>query len=210
MSPSVINLLRPGVSACVTGLVAVNMVVFLLSCCGPDLGASIRQHFSLWPNAHSRIFVELWRLFTFQFIHLGPLHLVSTLFVIVQGGPILERAFGAKKFLGFYLGSAAVAAFLYELLVVGMDPSLTDHHVRLSGASGGVYAILAGLVTLHPTIRVGLPRFSIPLVWIVATLIILNAIHIRGLNNGGEIIHLIALGLGWFAATHIRTEKRRP
>lgn len=195
----VIDLLRPRLTPVVTGLALLNITVFIVTFWGLEDGGSARRFLALWPTTHHRIFVELWRLVTFQFMHLNPPHLMLNLFVIIQGGPVLERRFGSLRFLAFYLGSAALAAFLYEMLILACDPSLSGHYPRLAGASGGVYAIMAAILALEPRTRLKIWRFALPFRLVLAAVVVIDNFQLRGLRDGGEIIHLFALGVGWTA-----------
>lgn len=195
-----IRLFRPAFTPGVMVLALVNIAIFGITFLLLEDGGAYRRISSLCPNSHRMVFVELWRLIGFQFNHLNLLHIFLNLFVIIHGGPILEKKFGTVKFTLFYLLTAALAGFFYELLILAFDRSLSSGYPTLSGASGGVFAIIAGLIAINPRIRLNLYRFYIPFWWVVVFLVLENIFFIRSIQNGGNIIHLIALPIGWLFA----------
>ena len=135
-----IDLLAPGFSWSVLIIVLLNVIFFIISEYVYDHGSSVRKIFSLWPTTPARIFYQPWRLIMFQFMHLSITHMALNMFVIIQGGPTLVKRFGTLGFLALYFLGAAAAAFLYEILIVFLDPNYLNHsYPKLSGASGGVY-----------------------------------------------------------------------
>ena len=200
-----INLLRPGIGPATIALVAVNVVVFIVSeyILGHD--PSVRKMFALWPTAPHRVFVELWRPFTFQFLHLSPTHICLNMFVVIQGGPKLQKQLGSLKFLLFYRLPAGLSAFLYERLILAFHGPA----IRACGASGGVYAIMAAMLALNPKINIGIRPISIPfwLALIAATLISNHGL--RTLGDAGEIIHLTALAVGYTFAKLLLARSRK-
>jgi membrane associated rhomboid family serine protease len=107
-------------------------------------------------------FWQVWRYVTFQFLH-DPgwvWHLVlNMLGLYLLGGP-LERLWGGRRFLIFYLSCGAAAGIAYVIIGAagGLDP-----HVPIIGASGGVYGILLAAAVLLPHFRLILLVFPVPI-----------------------------------------------
>src|SRR5262249_29195546 len=79
---------------------------------------------------------EWWRLVTWNFLHIGLMHMLFNSVALYQIGPLVEEIYGSAKFIVIYLGTGIAAGLASVFLV----PSLT------AGASGaGVWVIwLAG------------------------------------------------------------------
>ncbi|XP_077299822.1 rhomboid-related protein 3-like [Arctopsyche grandis] len=77
---------------------------------------------------------EIWRFFTYMFLHAGWLHLGFNLSVQTAVGLPLEMVHG---------GTRAAAVYLAGVAAGSLGTSVCDPTVCLAGASGGVYALLA-------------------------------------------------------------------
>lgn len=202
--PSIIDLLRPRLTIGVAILAVLNIAIFVVTHYWLKNASESRRWLALWPNTYPHIFVEVWRLFSFQFLHMSPTHICLNLFVIIQGGPILERHWGTLKFLVFYLLTAAAAAFCYELMIVAFDADFAGHYSRAAGASGGVYSITAAIVALYPKSRIGFLGLSVPFWMVLLIIVLINNCQIHNLHNAGKIIHCCAVFLGAAVALGVR------
>ncbi len=105
---------------------------------------------------------QLWRYVTFQFLH-SPYnlwHLGLNMLGLYMFGSPLERHWGGRKFLKFYLSCGVFAGLLY--VVVGALLA-NQGWVPLVGASGGVYGILLACAVLFPNFRIILFLFPVPI-----------------------------------------------
>lgn len=85
-------------------------------------------------------------LFTYAFVHGGPLHLIGNLFFLWVFGDNVEDRMGHVRFLLFFLLASAAGA-IGHWLTVPASP------VPLVGASGGISGILAAYLLLFPKVR---------------------------------------------------------
>ena len=109
-------------------------------------------------------------------------------------GPMLEKMWGSKKFVKFYLICGACGGILYTLLVmVGYMGS-----GYLVGASGAIYGMLAAGAVLYPNMRVYfLGFFPIPMKALAIILVVMSLLGVmRGDNQGGQAAHLAGLAAG--------------
>jgi membrane associated rhomboid family serine protease/Tfp pilus assembly protein PilF len=86
---------------------------------------------------------EWWRALTHMFLHAGPLHLAFNMWAFYSVGPLTERIFGNKAFLGIYVLSGiggTLTSLAWSPMSVG---------VGASGAIFGVYGALLAFVLLH-------------------------------------------------------------
>ncbi len=121
---------------------------------------------------------RFWELLTFQFLHGNFGHVFFNCVGLFFFGPWMERWWGSKKFLVFYLLCGVAGAVFYTLLMTlhllpevwipasQFNPAeLAGQVVRggmvlvpqsLIGASAGIYGILIGVAVIAPEMRVQL------------------------------------------------------
>ncbi len=68
--------------------------------------SQVLLHFGASSGASTIIDGQFWRVATSAFVHIGFLHLMMNCYVIWDIGPLVERLYGWRKFLGIYLVSA--------------------------------------------------------------------------------------------------------
>ena len=99
--------------------------------------------FALWPWS-SGLF-EPWQVLSYAFLHGGLTHLAFNMFGLWMFGAELERVWGARRMVHFYLASVLVAA-MAQLLVTAYLGS----NVPTIGASGGLFGLLIGFAMVFP------------------------------------------------------------
>jgi membrane associated rhomboid family serine protease len=138
--------------------------------------------------------LELWRLITYQFLHWDGWHLFVNMLGLFFLGPVLERHWGSKKFLTFYLCCGVAGGVFYLLLVtVGfLSAGL------MMGASGAILGLLAACAILFPQFVVIILLFPVPIRVVAVGFLILYIINIvsRGSNAGGDAAHLAGMAAG--------------
>lgn len=134
---------------------------------------------------------HVWQFITFQFLHGNLLHLLTNSMGIFFFGPWMERWWGSRKFILFYLLCGAGGAIFFTILAyLGILPP-----TRLVGASAGIYGILIGVASIAPNLRVALLfppiELSMRQLALAVLAIAAGAILFRiGGNEGGEAGHL--------------------
>lgn len=121
------------------GLIAVNVAAFLAEIYmgGSEDSEALIGLGALWPP---EVFEngEWWRLLTASFLHFGPVHLASNMFVLWVLGRLLEPMLGSLRTLAIYiLGALVSSAFVLWLMKAG----ITEYGL-LVGASGAIFALL--------------------------------------------------------------------
>lgn len=188
----------------VTWLIVINFVVwFWDTIFGQSARAdwlALGQHFYFsFDKAVSGL--QIWRWFTFQFIHGDFFHLVFNLIGLFFFGPLMEQWWGTRRFIVFYLlcGVSGAATYLLLAFVPGLLPFGTG--AALIGASGGVFGILVGCAVLYPHQRVMLLFPPIPMSMRTLALIFLAIAALKvivgHMNAGGEAAHLGGALLGF-------------
>jgi len=180
----------PKITPMVKWLLIINVAVFLLTFLIPPVGVFIFHWFSVYP-ATLGMSLQLWRQITYQFLHANPWHIFINMIVLYFFGPMLERYWGSKKFLTFYLVCGAMGGLLYPFLVrVGWLGA-----IPLVGASGSILGMLAAGGILFPNMMVYV--WGVIPVKLRILAIIFAAISIITLlrpnqfaNAGGQAAHL--------------------
>jgi membrane associated rhomboid family serine protease len=184
----------PRLTPVVKWLLIVNVAVFFLSL-APALGNFIERWFALSPGSWSTT-LQPWRLITYQFLHSRYYvwHIFFNMFGLFMLGPSLERFWGGRRFLSFYLICGASGGLLYLFLVrVGFLAALP-----MVGASGAVLGVIAACAILFPHFMVIVFIFPVPIrvfavVFAAASFLSLVT---RGQNAGGEAAHFAGMAVG--------------
>jgi membrane associated rhomboid family serine protease len=87
--------------------------------------------------------LAFFQFFTYMFLHGGFFHLLINMFILWMFGSDLEREWGAKAFLFYYLLTGVGAGLLNFL-------AMLNSSIPTIGASGAIYGILAAFGMLFP------------------------------------------------------------
>jgi membrane associated rhomboid family serine protease len=138
---------------------------------------------------------EIWEFITFQFIHGSVGHVLFNSIGLFFFGPWMERWWGSRRFLAFYLACGfGGAAFVALLAYTGILPSVGVNS-ELVGASAGIYGILIGVAMVAPSMRVSLlfPPVTLTMRQLALILMAISVgtiVFQLGDNEGGEAGHL--------------------
>jgi membrane associated rhomboid family serine protease len=116
------------------------VAVFLLQSAS---GGVLEEWFALWPPGHG---FAIWQLLTYGFLHGGIAHIFFNMLGLYMFGSDIERLFGSRYFLAYYL-ACLVAAALSQLIVTGL---MGGPPVPTLGASGGLYGLLLAFGMYFP------------------------------------------------------------
>ena len=182
-------------------LMIANSVIFLLLLSSEPLRDFLYDWFSAYWSIGGML-LQPWRVITYQFLHASVTpdgrivfgHLFGNMIGLFFFGRILEKHWGSKKFLIFYLTCGAAGGLAYPILTsIGfLDKSY------LIGASGSVFGILAAVAILFPRVLVYIwGIFPIPM-WVLSVAYLLFSIRglFGGSNVGGEAAHLAGMAAG--------------
>ncbi len=190
----------PRLTPVVRWLLIANVAIFILDVFVFDLRWSIYGAF----RVQTAIFHGwIWQFVTFQFLHGSFFHLLANSIGLYFFGPWMERWWGSRRFVAFYLLCGLAGAAFYTLLYfTGIFPEGTVALTPLVGASAGIYGILIGVAVIAPHTRVALlfPPIEMSMrTFAIAILVIaVGAILLQmGGNEGGEAGHLGGAILGY-------------
>jgi len=143
-------------------LILVTLGAWLLELAVPSLMLGL---FALWP-LQSRHFFP-WQLLTYGFLHdpRGPGHLFFNMFALFMFGAPLERYWGARRLVVFYL-VCVLAAGLTQL-AVQMAGGVQEETI---GASGGVFGVLLAFAWYFPRQRLFVIPIPVPIpAWLMVS-----------------------------------------
>lgn len=169
-------------------LLLINGGIFLAQLVVPPL----TQMFGLIPP---RVLgLELWRPFTYMFLHGGLFHLFVNMFMLYMFGAPLERIWGRRRFVRYYLLCGVGAG------LVAMLPLDAFFYANTIGASGAVYGVMLAFGLLFPSARI-LVLFLVPMSarhFVIVLGFIAFASSISATNDGvSHIAHLGGLVVGY-------------
>ena len=210
-------------------LLIVNVVVFLATYLfrnmGVDLNNVLGLHFFLAPDFH------IYQLFTYMFAHGGFSHIFFNMFALWMFGCIVERTWGAKKFLTYYIVCGVGAGLFQELAQFAQFYFIASEqlpHFTLAqtmkvananaaflnlwttvGASGAVYGILLAFGMLYPEERIFIFPLPVPIKakWFVMGYAAIE-LFMAYSSTGDGVAHLAHLGGMVFGFFLIRYSRR--
>lgn len=140
-----------GLTPIVKKLILINAVVFfallLLKVVSPASYILAVYWLGVVPR-ETVLGLRFWQPFTYLFLHAGFLHIFFNMFGLWMFGSVLERDWGGRRFLRYYLLTGVGAGLLnvaFSLLWGGAAAT-----VPTIGASGAIYALLLAFGVLYP------------------------------------------------------------
>ena len=151
--------------------------------------------------------LQLWQPFTYMWLHGGLGHLIMNLFSLWMFGSPLAMAWGAQRFLRFYLLCGVGAGFIiatypYLGVLLGLASPASLGYTTL-GASGAIFGVLLGYSLTWPdrTIMLIFPPVGFRAIWLIPILFLLTIY----MDPGGNVSHTGHLGgviVGWLLLRH--------
>ena len=190
-------------------IILANVAVFVLQLL---LGNALAP-FALWPPQSG--YFRPWQLLTYGFLHdaYGSykfVHIFFNMFAVFMFGSQVERLFGAKRYLIYYLACVVGAALMHIIVVTvaGLPPG------PVLGASGAVFGLLLAYGMAYP--RQELMIFPIPIpiqAWLAVTLYGAAELFLGVTQTGSGIAHFAHLGgmaTGFVLIRYWQAQRRRP
>ncbi|MDO5576939.1 MAG: rhomboid family intramembrane serine protease, partial [Fibrobacter sp.] len=193
-------------------IIIINVIFYLASMVAPRFGINLNE----WLGLHFFLASDfsVYQLFTYMFMHGGLMHLFFNMFAVWMFGRIMEQAWGAKRFLIYYLacgiGAGVIQEFAqladyymsglnnYQLVDLGGSTIAMNAYLNMLttvGASGAVYGILISFGLTYPEERMFVFPIPIP---IKAKYFVIGYAVIElllGLQSGSDgIAHFAHLG----------------
>ena len=190
-------------------LIALNVVVFGLQYL---LGGLVHVLFALWPPQGAQYgypSFHVWQLLTYGFMHGGLTHLFFNMFALYMFGSDIERLFGTRRYLAYYLLCVIGAAMMHLIVVTaaGSPPS------PMVGASGGVFGLLLAFGMAYPkrTLLLLFPPIPMP-AWLFVTLYGILELVLGVTQTMAGVAHFAHLGgmaTGFVIIRYWQAQRRR-
>jgi membrane associated rhomboid family serine protease len=209
-------------------LLVINILAFLASWVlqrsGVDLNALLGLHFFKASDFH------FYQFFTYMFLHGGFTHILFNMFALWMFGSVIERVWGPKKFLFYYIVCGVGAGIVQEMAQYGsyLYQGLADYQyvsmggARISmdsyinlwttiGASGAVYGILLAFGMIFPNERMFIIPFPFPIKakWLIVGYIAIELFSAMS-GPGDGVAHMAHLGGMLFGYLLIRYWRNHP
>lgn len=187
-------------------IILANLGVFALQYL---LGGALSM-FMLWP-LQSGLF-RPWQVLTYGFMHSDQMfaHIFFNMFAVYMFGSEIERLFGPKRYLIYYLACVVGAALMHLIVVTAanLPPYPTI------GASGGVFGLLLAFGMAYPkrTLVLLFPPIPMP-AWLFVTLYGALELYLgitRTASGVAHFAHLGGMATGFVLIRYWRSQRRRP
>lgn len=186
-----------------------------------DLNDVFGLHFFLAPDFH------IYQLVTYMFMHANFTHIFFNMFALWMFGMIVERTWGAKRFLFYYISCGIGAGLFQELaqfcdlyfMLSSQSASVSVMHLpevarqalnawTTVGASGSIYGILLAFGMLFPNEKLFIIPIPFPIkakwfVMIYAGIELFSAMATAG-DGVAHIAHLGGMIVGFFMIRYWR------
>lgn len=209
-------------------LLIVNFLAFaatwVLELRGIDLTQLLGLHFFLASD------FQIYQFFTYMFLHGGFTHIFFNMFALWMFGSVIERVWGPKKFIFYYIVCGIGAGITQELVQyatytiegisayqyvnAGGVQMTTDAYINLwttIGASGAVYGILLAFGMIFPNERLFIIPFPFPIKakWLIVGYIAIELFSAMT-GPGDGVAHMAHLGGMLFGFLLIRYWQMHP
>ena len=203
----------PKIPTITKNLLIINVLLFLATevlepTLGVDLTSLLGLHFFKAPDFRT------YQLVTYMFMHGGFTHIFFNMFMLWMFGSVVERMWGTKRYLFYYIFCGVGAGLCQELAqyiqyansdlanykMVNTGTALIPVSQYLNlwttvGASGALYALLLAFGMMFPNERMFIIPIPFPIKakWMVIGSIVVE--FILGQVNGGDgVAHMAHLG----------------
>jgi len=180
--------LMGSVTPWVLRLLIANGAIWLLNAVGLIPLGWTAEHFGFSPGS---VLTHPWTPLTYMFVHGGFWHVFMNMIVLFFFGPPLERKWGSREFMKFYLvagmGGALISLAFLPLPMVASETLVV-------GASGAVYGVMLAFALNWPDARVYIwGILPIRAKWFVAGLAVITFVSTFS-ATGGNVAHWAHLG----------------
>lgn len=207
-------------------LLIANLIIYLLAAVvqryGIDLNAIGGLHYAGAQSFH------WWQPVTYMFLHANLSHIFFNMFAVWMFAPMIEKEWGERRFLIYYLvcglGAALVQEGVWALMQNNMSAqysaaSLAQYSTMLNtiGASGAVFGILFAFGWLYPDVPMFILFIPIPVrarVFVIIYALIelfagLGSVAGFSIDNVAHFAHLGGLLFGWLLILYWKHKQNR-
>jgi membrane associated rhomboid family serine protease len=173
-----------------TRLIMINVIVFIIA----NIISSIPtthywvDYVSL-PSSFTMLAHYPWTIFTYMFVHVSFMHLLSNMLWLYWIGIIFADFMGQMRLIYTYILGGIAGGIMY----LATAPILYPHEIggNLIGASAGVMAVIVAAAMLVPDYEIMLLLFGrVKLKYLAIAAFILSSVIDFSVNSGGKVSHI--------------------
>ncbi len=173
-------------------LIIINVILYLASLVGlrwgVDLNDTLGLHFFMASD------FSLYQLFTYMFMHANTTHLAFNMFTLWMFGRTMERTWGPRRFLAFYIICGLGAGLTQEVAQAGSFFLYLNAWTTV-GASGAIYGLLLAFGVTYSNEYIMLLIPPIPMKAKYMILLFIAFELFSGFYSGGDgVAHFAHLG----------------
>lgn len=174
----------------VLNLIIINALVFFVQSMFDGPEEMISQKIALFP--YNTPYFKPYQIVTFMFAHGGFFHLLFNMFALWMFGTMLERVWGPKRFLIFYLACGLASGVAH--LILENNPAV--------GASGAIMGLFAAFAYLFPNTELIIFPIPVPVkakyaVALLAAFDLFGGVYPAAGGNIAHFAHLGGLAMGF-------------
>ena len=170
-----------------TLLVGIHTLLMVVACLLSAFGAAAFLGYLIFDNAQVIALGRVWEIVTYAFVHLpyspgALLWFAVEMYLLFAFGRELERFFGRRAFIAFYLLLLAVPT----LLMTAMAPWI---RLGLAGSSAIHFGIFIAFATIYPNVEMLL---RIQMKWVALIIVAIGILAALATHNWADLIVLLA------------------
>lgn len=201
MSNQPISIMLPSFTPMVKRIIIVNTAIWVVAVLILQNFVLKEPFFYVWFGfTPYKVITEfaIWQIFSYMFLH-GPgvSHILFNMLVVWLFGHELEKAWGSREFLKYYLicGVGAVVVYLPLSIYFMLTNQLESLSQPVIGASGATFGLLLAYGYLYGERIVHFMMiFPLKAKWFVTIIGAIQLVNLMNTGLGGEEAHLAHLG----------------
>lgn len=164
---------REAMPSATRNIIILNVIVLLAEWVLPRIGIDLVDMLGMHYMGSDMF--RVYQLVTYMFLHdpSGLSHLFFNMFALFMFGGILERVWGQKRFILYYIVTGVGAGLVQQLVwYLSLDPMVLEYYgdmLLTIGASGAVFGVLLAFGMLFPNVPLYIMFIPVPIKakWVV-------------------------------------------
>lgn len=183
-------------------IIYVNVLLFLIA-------SIFRKLFTHWvglPTTFEELILKPWTLVSYGFVHLRLPHILSNLLILYYVGNLFLLHIGKQYFINLYFSGIIAGALGFICYHEFFNPYFSSQSTEiLIGASAGVSAIFATLITRMPQFELRLRFIGGVKLWVLGAIWLgLNLLQLANAYKGDAIAHLSGAIFGFIYMSQLK------
>ena len=180
----------------VTTLIVVTHILTMIGCCLIRGLGNLEPMTSLGFDSSAVLGGQIWRVFTYAFVHFPSLWFAVNMFFLFFFGREVERYFGRKVFASLYVGLLFTAPVVLLCMHFFMAPTRVP--LMLVDSSVVDFGVFLVFVTIYPSVQF---FFGIAAVWLAAASLAIYTLAFFAYHQWSELTALWSTAATAFLGT---------